>query len=373
MRKTFPSASNSVLSDDGAIDLSNNIGLDAVSTCATVEGKCEEVCVVRTKKTKGLQVVLNMHEELSCVVQSFSQQIPDKDSSTTVDFELHAKIKGSIELELHNKGLQESNITAPSQFFLQVYDPNKYITDITTSSFKYASDVTSQYALLDEDGNHDTRRLTYNVSIPAGEELGKKIRLLEYHMNSLSSITMPPLLMAHTSVQVAGQLCRVVLRISAASADRWTCNACQLSDLVIAMCVPKDLDGRTAKMSRKGSKWEEIKRLLVWHVDKFQVGNTLEIQAQFKFIDRHNDDEGEESNKQKKTSTSNDDDGKMSSTVQERARPQFHTVVRCSCIGQVVSDIEVNICQEEEDEGEECALTQRFSKSCRLLYRTFNA
>jgi len=99
MRKTFPSASNSVLSDDGAIDLSN-IGLDAVSTCATVEGKCEEVCVVRKKKTKGLQVVLNMHEELSCVVQSFSQQIPDKDSSTTVDFELHAKIRGSIEVRI---------------------------------------------------------------------------------------------------------------------------------------------------------------------------------------------------------------------------------------------------------------------------------
>ena len=181
---------------------------------------------------------------------------------------------------------------------------------------------------------------------------------------------MPPLLVAHISAQVAGQLCRVVLRITAASADRWTCNAGQLSDMVIALCVPKNLDGSTAKMSRKGSKWEEIKRLLVWHVDKFQMGNTLEIQAQFKFID--NDDEGEESNQPKKSSTSQD--GKMSSsTVQERATPQFHTVVRCCCIGQVVSDIEVNICQEEEDEGDECALTQRFSKSCRLLYRTFNA
>lgn len=101
MRKTFPTTSPSIVSDDGAVDLSNSIGLDAVSTCATVEGKkCEEIYVVKKIKTKGLQVVLNMHEELSCVVQSFNQNIPDKDSSSTVDFELQAKIRGSIEVRI---------------------------------------------------------------------------------------------------------------------------------------------------------------------------------------------------------------------------------------------------------------------------------
>ena len=50
------------------------------------------------------------------------------------------------------------------------------------------------------------------------------------------------------------------------------------------LAVPPHVDGRSAKMSRKGGVWDEMKRTISWVVPQLQPGEALEVQAQFESI-----------------------------------------------------------------------------------------
>lgn len=265
---------------------------------------------------------------------------------------LKTQLKLEDESSDASSSLAKSN---PPQFFLQIYDPNERI--VNAKPLDHAFDVSLQYLQTDEDGKpSDMRRRTYHVEIPS-EKLGKPIQLLEYYM-----LCPAPPLVVKTKVQVAGRkFCRVALHISAASGFGGNC----FTDMTIAVCVPADLDGDSAKMSRKGGTWDEIKRLLIWHIDKVQAGKNLAIQAQFKCRAKCTSIQldGKELSR---VNPEDEDEGNDDTTAKQI--PQFHTIVRCSCSDQIASDVEINVCQ-EEGEDEEFKLTQSFSKSFRLLYR----
>ena len=70
--------------------------------------------------------------------------------------------------------------------------------------------------------------------------------------------------------------CRVGFKIRANPS-----NTSPLTRVVLLLAVPPHIEGRTAKMSRKGGVWDELKRTISWVVDKLDPGQALEIQAQF--------------------------------------------------------------------------------------------
>lgn len=260
---------------------------------------------------------------------------------------------------------------------------------------KYATDVSSEYAQDDEDwGSNSLRRRTYSVRFPSDQLVGKQppIQLLNYRIEPYGAT--PPLIV-HQTVRVAGQFCRLSLNISCnSSSDRYI-----FSDMTVAIVVPVDLDGGTAKMSRKGGKWDEAKRLLVWHIDRFpnadKKSNTLDIQAQFQFLKQKQDQQqpvnfNTPSNHEFCTPLQDEEEVNSVASSQDRmlrrlstststyssqdqgAIPHFHAVVRCCCMDQIASGVEVNVCQEEDNDAE-YRLTQGITKSFRLLYRVIDA
>jgi hypothetical protein len=60
-----------------------------------------------------------------------------------------------------------------------------------------------------------------------------------------------------------------------------------LTDMVVMIAVPPDVNGSHCKMSRKGGSWDELKRTLTWCVASLAPGEALEIQAQFPMIEEN--------------------------------------------------------------------------------------
>jgi hypothetical protein len=62
-------------------------------------------------------------------------------------------------------------------------------------------------------------------------------------------------------------------------------NGYVLTDIVVLMFVPLDIDGERATMSRKGGIWDEMKRTLTWTIEELSPGETIDIQAQLECIE----------------------------------------------------------------------------------------
>lgn len=58
-------------------------------------------------------------------------------------------------------------------------------------------------------------------------------------------------------------------------------NEFPLSRLAILLAIPPDIDGDSARLSRQGGLWDEMKRTLSWSVPILEPGEALDIQAQF--------------------------------------------------------------------------------------------
>jgi hypothetical protein len=58
-----------------------------------------------------------------------------------------------------------------------------------------------------------------------------------------------------------------------------------LTDMVVMIAVPPDVNGSRCKMSRKGGSWDELKRTLTWCIASLAPGEALEIQAQFPLME----------------------------------------------------------------------------------------
>jgi hypothetical protein len=82
-----------------------------------------------------------------------------------------------------------------------------------------------------------------------------------------------------TKVHRRSDRCRVGIRIRANPQ-----NCYPLTDIVVMMMVPPDVDGERVTMSRKGGIWDEMKRSLVWTIQQLGPGETVDIQAQFKVV-----------------------------------------------------------------------------------------
>ena len=59
-----------------------------------------------------------------------------------------------------------------------------------------------------------------------------------------------------------------------------------VTNVVIILAVPPDVDGEHCKASREGGSWEELKRTLTWCVPTLAPGEALEVQAQFPLLEQ---------------------------------------------------------------------------------------
>lgn len=69
-------------------------------------------------------------------------------------------------------------------------------------------------------------------------------------------------------------------------------NKHSISNAVVLLAVPPDVDGENCKMSRKGGSWDELKRAMSWYVDFLHPGEAIEIQAQFPVINANESEKG---------------------------------------------------------------------------------
>jgi hypothetical protein len=62
-------------------------------------------------------------------------------------------------------------------------------------------------------------------------------------------------------------------------------NGYTLTQLAVLLVVPLDVDGEKVTMSRIGGVWDEMKRTVVWTIEKLSPGEIIDIQAQFRCVD----------------------------------------------------------------------------------------
>ncbi|KAL7559484.1 hypothetical protein ACA910_010300 [Epithemia clementina (nom. ined.)] len=86
----------------------------------------------------------------------------------------------------------------------------------------------------------------------------------------------PVPLLIKSRVVTNHRYCRVGFKIRANPS-----NALPLKRVVLLLAVPPHIEGRTAKMSRKGGVWDELKRTISWVIPQIDPGEALEVQAQF--------------------------------------------------------------------------------------------
>eukprot|EP00523_Entomoneis_sp_CCMP467_P012007 CAMPEP_0168717970 /NCGR_PEP_ID=MMETSP0724-20121128/273_1 /TAXON_ID=265536 /ORGANISM="Amphiprora sp., Strain CCMP467" /LENGTH=377 /DNA_ID=CAMNT_0008764461 /DNA_START=8 /DNA_END=1141 /DNA_ORIENTATION=- len=86
----------------------------------------------------------------------------------------------------------------------------------------------------------------------------------------------PVPLLIKSRVVTNHRYCRVGFKIRANPS-----NNVALTSVVLLLAVPPHIEGRTAKMSRKGGVWDELRRTISWVVPNLEPGAALEIQVQF--------------------------------------------------------------------------------------------
>jgi hypothetical protein len=62
-------------------------------------------------------------------------------------------------------------------------------------------------------------------------------------------------------------------------------NGYPLTQIAILIVVPPDVDGEKASMSRHGGVWNAMKRTISWTIAELPPGETMDIQAQFRYMD----------------------------------------------------------------------------------------
>ena len=83
-----------------------------------------------------------------------------------------------------------------------------------------------------------------------------------------------------------------------------------LTNMIVIMAVPPDVDGGRCKMSRRGGSWDDLKRTLSWSIVTLDPGEAVEIQAQFPFVD---------------------DDEDAAASRDRISGPKFPVLVQCDC------------------------------------------
>lgn len=81
-------------------------------------------------------------------------------------------------------------------------------------------------------------------------------------------------------VQVSQAFSRAGFKIRANPSNEYT-----LTGMVIMLAVPPYVKGSSARMSRPGGVWNEMKRVISWDVDRLEPGEAMEVQLQFESMD----------------------------------------------------------------------------------------
>jgi hypothetical protein len=81
-------------------------------------------------------------------------------------------------------------------------------------------------------------------------------------------------------VGTVGELVRVGFKVRANPTNDFS-----LMRTMIILAVPLNVDGQSARMSKQGGMWDEMKRTVTWLIKTLDPGEALEIQAQFQAVD----------------------------------------------------------------------------------------
>jgi len=122
---------------------------------------------------------------------------------------------------------------------------------------------------------HQEGNRVFGVSVPEYTDEEEHIQMIKY--SCCSSLRPVPILI-QTKVRIAGEFCRVGIKLRANPSNKGS-----LVNLAILMPVPPEIDGETAKMSRRGGMWDSMKRIITWTLPQLRSGETMEVQSQFEF------------------------------------------------------------------------------------------
>mmetsp|Transcript_4274 Transcript_4274/g.8282 ORF Transcript_4274/g.8282 Transcript_4274/m.8282 type:complete len:306 (-) Transcript_4274:56-973(-) len=131
----------------------------------------------------------------------------------------------------------------------------------------------------------------------------------------------------------ASGTCRVALQVSSNPA-----NGADLTDLTVSTFVPPEVEGATLRTSPAGGVWNAARRNVLWCISRLGVGEKFQLQAQFEMGDawRRSVGAGE---------------GKHSTEKQEQyTLPHFPVLVRCHCMHEQLSDLEMEVDEIESEE-----------------------
>jgi hypothetical protein len=141
----------------------------------------------------------------------------------------------------------------------------------------------------DSDDDHDdegrlVRLATYHSSIrpvPLVRAPGLDKRMIELRfpfpfLTNLISLSQ----LVKSRVQVAQAFSRAGFKIRANPSNEYP-----LTGMVIMLAVPPYVKGSSARMSRPGGTWNEMKRVISWDVDRLEPGEAMEVQLQFESMD----------------------------------------------------------------------------------------
>jgi hypothetical protein len=136
-----------------------------------------------------------------------------------------------------------------------------------------------------------------------------------------------------TRVRLEGSHLRVALQISSNPH-----NEDNLTDLTIIMGVPAGVRGESLTTSPAGGVWNASKRSVIWCVSELGGGEKFQLQARFEVVpDAPTDDE----------------------------TPKFPVLVRCQCMHNQLSDVEVDV----QDEVVSAEIKMKLARRFRLSHR----
>lgn len=169
------------------------------------------------------------------------------------------------------------------------------------------------------------------VTVPRSHK--EKFKVATYHRSVMKKF-MP--VEIDTEVVRKGNLCKIVVKVQS---KRNVHTKGTLEDMVVAMAVPPTVIGKTLKIVSGDGKYDSLKRIVKWSVNKLESGETLRFEAEVTVA---------------------------KGVIHEQELPKFPIVLRCISKEDTVSSIEVNI---EQMKNHPVSLNVVQHRSFKILHR----
>lgn len=169
------------------------------------------------------------------------------------------------------------------------------------------------------------------VTVP--RSFKERFRVANYHRSVIKKF-MP--VEVDIDVVRKGNLCKVVVIVQS---KRNAHTKGTMEDLVVAMAVPPTVIGKTLKVMSGDGRYDPLKRIVKYKVDKVEGGKTLRFEAEVEVAEK---------------------------VISEHELPKFPVVLRCLSKEDTVSSIEVNI---EQLKNHPVSLNVVQHRSFKILHR----